>query len=170
MHLLLHINNSSWRIWQHWCIVYSKVGLLTYSFILIHTWDMIMQTDIRFAVVIYICGSRDFCQVINESTWLCYLHAIIYFLASCMPLVNDNQMLSCLQSSTMSNFALTIWLYSSTFLFSICVIANAWKKCWKTTRKEKWLKALKLLWTQVIVETAKMTLKVNWKQIEFETW
>ena len=24
--------------------------------------------------------------------------------------------------------------------------------------------------TQVIVETAKMTLKVNWKQIEFETW
>ena len=69
----------------------------------------------------------------------------------------------------MSNFALTIWLYSSTFLFSICVIANAWKNIEKLLEKKRWLKALKLLQMQVIVETAKMTLKVNWNQIEFET-
>ena len=35
--------------------------------LLIHTQHMIMQTDVQFAVVIYICGSMDFCQVISQN-------------------------------------------------------------------------------------------------------
>ena len=35
--------------------------------LLIHTWHIIMQTDVGFAVVIYICGSMDYCQVISQS-------------------------------------------------------------------------------------------------------
>ena len=36
----------------------------------------------------------------------------------------------------MSNSALTIWLYLSTFLFSICVIANVWKNDEKLTERK----------------------------------
>ena len=61
-----------------------------------------------FAVMIYICGSMDFCQVISQSIELCDLHAIICFLDTFMPLVNENQILSCLQIGMMSTFALTI--------------------------------------------------------------
>ena len=43
-----------------------------WNFLLIHSylfkWNMIMQTDVGVTVVIYICGSRGCCQVINEST------------------------------------------------------------------------------------------------------
>ena len=34
--------------------------------LLIHTQHIIMQTDMGFDVVIYICGSTDFCQVISQ--------------------------------------------------------------------------------------------------------
>ena len=76
--------------------------------LLIHTWHIIMQTHMWFAVMIYICGSTEFSQVIIQSIELCYLHAIICFLDTLMPLVNENQMLSCLQIGKMSTFALTI--------------------------------------------------------------
>ena len=35
--------------------------------LLIHTQHIIMQTDVGFAVMIYICSSTDFCQVISQS-------------------------------------------------------------------------------------------------------
>ena len=46
-----------------------------------------MQTDVGFAVVIYICGSRDFCQVISQSkapNYVIYVQLYAFLPTACL--------------------------------------------------------------------------------------
>ena len=89
-----------------------------------------------------------------------------------MPLVNQNQMLRCLQIGMTSTFALTIWLYLITFIFYMC----HWKwmkEMMKTHSKKTAIKSIKISFhnhTWVIVETKKITLKINWKTNRNWNW
>ena len=52
--------------------------------LLIHTWHIIMQTDVGFAVVIYTCGT-DFCQVISQSIkYVIYMQLYAFLTTSCL--------------------------------------------------------------------------------------
>ena len=71
----------------------------------------------------------------------------------------------------MSTFALTIWLYSITFIF-LYVPLQMMKKMMKNHSKRAATKSVKISlynYMQIILETAKISLKINWKQIEIET-
>ena len=57
------------------------------------------------------------------------------FLDNLVPLVNDNQIWRCLPIGMMSTFALTIWLYSITFIFLYVSLQMDEKKWWKPLKK-----------------------------------